>query len=140
MKLLGVILIAFYGHLLAVAAYDLIIAGIVEYLADRERSYYFNIARIILGLALEVLGVVTIAIVTLKRFKLLYGSGGALAVCLAAYIIIYVLHMSINYKNFQSLAWNSLIVECAIKIAVIAGGIALTFAIAARGPYDLVQQ
>jgi hypothetical protein len=140
MKLVRVISSIFYGHLIAVAVYDLIIGGIVDWIADSVNNYYFNIARILLGLVLIALSVLTILILSKKKFKILYVCGGVLALALAVYVAIYTLYLSFNFQQLDTYFKYSMLVECIIKALVIAGGVALTFLMAARGPYTLVDQ
>ncbi len=137
MKPVRVILSTFYGHLLALAVYDLIISGTVDCIAS-SNNYYYNTTRILLGLVLILLSVFTIFILTIKRFKALYFCGGVLSLVLIGYVVIYTLYLIFNFKTLDNLVKYSLLVESIIKVAVMASGLALTFFMAARGPYALV--
>ena len=140
MKLVRLGLNIFYGQLLAVAVYDMIIYGIVGLQNDSKSMYYYTIGRILIGVAMIVAAVVSIIFLNIKRkYVALYGTGGLLTVIFGAFVAMYAFYFYYyNHINKQDKEYFPLLIEVVIKAAFLAVGAALTIFFAARGKYTLV--
>jgi hypothetical protein len=130
-----ILITLFYGQLMSVAVYDLIIYGSNDLNYSKRDDRYFNIARIVIGAAMIICSVFSLVIIWLKKHKILFASGVFLSLILAAYVIIYTIYLSFNFKDLPTNTKYPLTVEFAIKAALMAIASFLTFFEASHGTY-----
>ena len=139
-KMIQIGLTLFYGQLLAVAVYDLIISGSTDTHIDSKQGnkhehLYFNLSRILIGVSMIICSVIGLFLMWSRKYKLLFISGAFLFLILVAYIIIYTLYFSFNFEKLDESIKYQLLVQFTIKAVMILIASILTFFLATRGTY-----
>lgn len=128
-----VCLTLFYGQLLAVAVYDLIIHG-SSHLSSREHLY-FNITRIVLGVFMILCSIFSIVIIWQRRFKALIVSAVWLLLILITYLVIYTVYLTYNFDKLEPNVKHPITVEFSIKAFLIVVGLILTCVLTSKKDY-----
>lgn len=135
-RVLQVGLTIFYGQLLAIGIYDNLLAGIPALI--KNSSYYFNIARVALGLLIIITSIASLIVIWNKAFKFIFISGILLIIILVTLIVISTIHLTQNYEQLSTLDRYQAILEIVIKSIILCLAIFITFFMSSRGSYNLV--
>ena len=133
-KIIQIALTLFYGQLLAVAVYDLIIQGSSE--LNQSYSSY-SVGRVVIGAVMLFCSVLSIPQVWKKNFRLLYVSGALLISILVAYVVLYTLYFRNSFNSTASEIAN--VLKFSIKAALLLMGSFVSFFLASRGSYYSVE-
>jgi hypothetical protein len=134
-QIIQVLLTIFYGQLLAVAVYDLIIYGSTDLNHSSEKDFYFNLSRIIIGTAMILCSIVSLVIIWLKFFRVLFVSGVLLSLVFAAYVVTYAIYLTFNFQDLEKNIKYPLLVEFVFKSTFMLLASFSTFFLASRGTY-----
>jgi hypothetical protein len=131
-----IVLTIFYGQLLAVAVYDLILHGSID--LKYKTTLFYDVGRIVIGAVMVAVSAYSLALIWERKFRLLYTSAVLLTSIFSAYVIINVIFLVFNYSKMQPSVKYPTVIEFVIKAILIAIASFLTFFLAARGHYDIV--
>jgi hypothetical protein len=137
-RLIKTLLLVFHGQLLAVGVYDLIIHGAIDLGHRSKNDLFFDIGRVVIGSAMVTVAVYSLLILWRHKFKLLYTSAIALTLVFSAYVVIYVIHLTLNFGKLSNQTRILTITEFVIKSSLMAIASFLSFFLAARGSYHYV--
>lgn len=136
-RALQVSLTIFYGQLLSIGLYDNLIGGIPDLIKNTDS--YFNITRVALGGFILISSTISLIVVWNKAFKLIFLSGIMLVIILLTFIIVNTIHLTQVFDTLSTIDKYQLITEIIVKSIIIALFIFLTFFMASRSSYHLIQ-
>ena len=134
-RIAQVLLLAFFGHLVAIAAYDLIIQGSTDY--KNKPTFFYDIGRIVIGACILALTAYSAALIVARKYKLLFSSAAALTGISTAYVVIHAIYLGLNFSQLPSYVKYTLIVKVSIKTVVMIIGTGLTYYVAAASDHRL---
>jgi hypothetical protein len=96
-----ILLTIFYGQLLSIAFYDLIIYGTSDWKYNGMSDFSFNISRIVLGAAMIICSVFSLTVMWLDRLRTLFLSGMMLSFIFAGKLSssIFIIFISLQIKQ-----------------------------------------
>jgi hypothetical protein len=127
-----ILLTTFYGQLLAIAFYDLIIYGTSDWKFNGTSDSHFNISRLVLGAAMIVCSVFSLVVMWMDHLRTLFLSGMLLSFIFAAYALVYAIFLTSNYPLIAAHDKYPLVASIVCKTLIMAIGTFLTFYVSTR--------
>jgi hypothetical protein len=134
-RVIQIALTIFYGQLLAVAIYDLIIYGSNDLNRGIKTEFYFNLSRVVIGPAMIACSIFSLILIWRKLFRALFISGVILSLISIAYVVTYTVYLSFNYDSLDKNIKYPLVVEFVVKASMMAIASFMTFFLATRSTY-----
>lgn len=137
LRLIQVMLTLFYGQLISIGLYENLLIGIPE-LIETSQSY-FHISRVVLGVFIIFTAFFSLCVVWSKQFKLIFVSGLFLSCIFLTFIIVNTIYLTQNFEKLTKIEKEKLIPEVLLKSVSLVIAIFVTFFMASRGSYSLIQ-